>query len=49
MLGAYEIDCDGDGSAETLVKLRNPWSELEWKGRFSDDDKWWDKVNASIK
>ncbi len=28
MLGAYEIDCDGDGSAETLVKLRNPWSEL---------------------
>ena len=35
ILGAYE--CEG----HKLVKLRNPWGGVEWKGRWRDNDPNW--------
>eukprot|EP01123_Difflugia_compressa_P010480 TRINITY_DN3847_c0_g1_i1.p1 TRINITY_DN3847_c0_g1~~TRINITY_DN3847_c0_g1_i1.p1 ORF type:complete len:1025 (-),score=208.60 TRINITY_DN3847_c0_g1_i1:50-3124(-) len=35
ILGAYEI------SGHRLLKIRNPWGNHEWKGRWSDGSKEW--------
>ena len=33
-----------------LLKIRNPWGELEWKGGASDrDKKFWNSISASEK
>ncbi len=31
------------GQTKRLVKLRNPWGKGEWKGKWSDSDKRWNK------
>uniref|UniRef100_A0AAR2M6T0 Calpain catalytic domain-containing protein n=1 Tax=Pygocentrus nattereri TaxID=42514 RepID=A0AAR2M6T0_PYGNA len=32
------------GSPVELVRLRNPWGQVEWMGAWSDDSKEWDRV-----
>ncbi|KAL6461893.1 hypothetical protein MHYP_G00300380 [Metynnis hypsauchen] len=32
------------GSPVQLVRLRNPWGQVEWMGAWSDDSKEWDRV-----
>ena len=40
VIGAYEIE------GHKLLKIRNPWGECEWKGKWRDDDPNW---TASMK
>ena len=35
------LDVDGDGSMENLIRVRNPWGQCEWTGRFSDKWEGW--------
>lgn len=28
---------------ERILKLRNPWGNKEWKGKWNDDDKRWNE------
>ena len=40
-LVAYEELTDLEGRAHRLLRLRNPWGQREWEGRWSDDaDEW---------
>ena len=32
-----------------MCKLRNPWSNFEWKGNWSDNSKNWNVVSSEIK
>jgi len=36
LLAGYEITVLG--KPVKLVKLRNPWGDSEWKGKWNDDD-----------
>ena len=40
LIAAKEIT-NKNGQPEKLVKLRNPWKEGEWKGRYSDNSDEW--------
>ena len=31
---------------ERIIKLRNPWGKGEWKGKWNDNDKNWNKTLA---
>jgi len=38
------------GKKETLVRLRNPWGKLEWKGDWSDNSPLWTpKLKAELR
>jgi hypothetical protein len=32
-----------------MVKLRNPWGQTEWSGKFSDDDPMWEEHKRAKK
>ncbi|EGR27558.1 hypothetical protein IMG5_194210 [Ichthyophthirius multifiliis] len=36
LLGAYEINVEGKETR--ILKLRNPWQVVEWRGKYSDND-----------
>ncbi|KAF5897914.1 calpain-2 catalytic subunit-like, partial [Clarias magur] len=38
-----------NGSPVELVRLRNPWGQVEWTGAWSDDSKEWDRVQPEEK
>ncbi|XP_076841257.1 calpain-8 [Brachyhypopomus gauderio] len=40
--GAEEVHMSG--SPVQLVRIRNPWGQVEWTGAWSDDSKEWDRV-----
>mmetsp|Transcript_29611 Transcript_29611/g.27061 ORF Transcript_29611/g.27061 Transcript_29611/m.27061 type:complete len:185 (-) Transcript_29611:927-1481(-) len=43
ILGAYEV------GKIRLLKMRNPWGKVEWKGDYSDDsDKWTDDLKEEV-
>ena len=47
-LHAYAIlDCrevtGNDGKKAQIIKIRNPWGQIEWKGDWSDTSKKWTK------
>ena len=46
LLGGYEIELKGD--LHRLVKIRNPRSKIEWKGKWSDYDPLWKTVPIEI-
>merc|ERR1712217_344856 len=44
VLGTVEVPY-GNGF-EKLIKLRNPWGDTEWKGRYSDNSSAWTEEAA---
>ena len=40
LISAAEV-IDAQGNQAQLVKLRNPWGNFEWKGRWSDHSDCW--------
>ncbi|XP_066509328.1 calpain-2 catalytic subunit-like [Hoplias malabaricus] len=38
-----------NGTPVQLVRIRNPWGQVEWTGAWSDDSKEWDKVLSEEK
>ena len=36
LIDTYELP-----NSEKLCKVRNPWGNFEWKGRWSDNDRQW--------
>ncbi|XP_063775089.1 calpain-8-like [Pseudophryne corroboree] len=45
--GAEEVACRG--RREQLVRIRNPWGEVEWTGPWSDDSSEWNSVDPQVK
>ncbi|XP_076829095.1 calpain-1 catalytic subunit isoform X2 [Brachyhypopomus gauderio] len=37
------------GSPTKLVRIRNPWGEVEWTGAWSDNSREWENVNPSVR
>ncbi|KAJ8350588.1 hypothetical protein SKAU_G00257180 [Synaphobranchus kaupii] len=37
------------GSPTKLVRIRNPWGEMEWTGPWSDNSREWESVDRSIR
>ncbi|XP_067117306.1 calpain-1 catalytic subunit isoform X2 [Osmerus mordax] len=37
------------GSPTKLVRIRNPWGEVEWTGAWSDNSREWDSVERSVR
>jgi len=42
LLEAHEIE--HHGHPVRLVKMRNPWGQKEWSGKWSDNDAVWNEV-----
>ena len=42
LLAGYEVNTLQ--GRERLVKIRNPWGDKEWLGRFSDNSQDWQSV-----
>ncbi len=47
LLAAYEISLRGQ--PVRLVKLRNPWGDKEWLGRWADNSQEWSQVDPQVK
>ncbi|XP_069578377.1 calpain-1 catalytic subunit [Brachyistius frenatus] len=37
------------GNMTKLVRIRNPWGEVEWTGSWSDNSREWDSVDRSVR
>uniref|UniRef100_A0A672HTH1 Calpain-1 catalytic subunit n=1 Tax=Salarias fasciatus TaxID=181472 RepID=A0A672HTH1_SALFA len=37
------------GNMTKLVRIRNPWGEVEWTGPWSDDSREWDSVDRGVR
>uniref|UniRef100_A0A667X9N9 Calpain-1 catalytic subunit n=1 Tax=Myripristis murdjan TaxID=586833 RepID=A0A667X9N9_9TELE len=37
------------GNMTKLVRIRNPWGEVEWTGPWSDNSREWDNVDRSVR
>ncbi|XP_068088944.1 calpain-2 catalytic subunit-like [Hyperolius riggenbachi] len=50
---AYSVtaaeEVDYRGRQEKLIRIRNPWGEVEWTGAWSDNSNEWNSVEGSIR
>ncbi|XP_063686237.1 calpain-5-like [Bolinopsis microptera] len=51
IIRCYELSLGflGMDGKHKLVKIRNPWGDTEWKGKWSDDDPKWGEISDSQK
>ena len=53
--GLYDVELENSndpserGSTVRLIRIRNPWGEKEWNGRWSDDSSEWMKVSEEVR
>ncbi|XP_041959551.1 calpain-9 [Alosa sapidissima] len=45
--GVEEVNCGG--RKVHLIRVRNPWGQVEWNGRWSDNSKEWNMIDRSEK
>ena len=43
------LDVETPDRKETLIRLRNPWGNFEWKGRWSDQSEEWNQVSEDLR
>jgi len=37
------------GTVRKIIRIRNPWAEIEWTGSWNDEDPIWDKIRPEEK
>ncbi|XP_041107938.1 calpain-2 catalytic subunit-like isoform X2 [Polyodon spathula] len=47
MTGAEEVIYKGQ--PERIVRIRNPWGQVEWTGAWSDNSREWDYISPDVK
>ena len=47
MIGVKENIKGSDGKSYNLIKIRNPWGEERWKGKWSDSSNMWTSTARS--
>ncbi|XP_074846008.1 calpain-2 catalytic subunit [Carettochelys insculpta] len=45
--GAEEVNCRG--SMQKLIRIRNPWGEVEWTGKWNDNCPNWNSVAPEVR
>ncbi|XP_021489306.1 calpain-2 catalytic subunit [Meriones unguiculatus] len=45
--GAEEVE--SSGSLQKLIRIRNPWGEVEWTGRWNDNCPSWNTVDPDVR
>ncbi|XP_062867243.1 calpain-1 catalytic subunit [Trichomycterus rosablanca] len=45
--GVEEVECRGN--VIKLIRIRNPWGEVEWTGAWSDNSKEWSGIEPSVR
>ncbi|XP_036782112.2 calpain-2 catalytic subunit isoform X3 [Manis pentadactyla] len=43
------IDVESRGSLQKLVRIRNPWGEVEWTGRWNDSCPNWNTIDPEVR
>ncbi|XP_073072778.1 calpain-2 catalytic subunit isoform X3 [Manis javanica] len=43
------IDVESRGSLQKLVRIRNPWGEVEWTGRWNDNCPNWNTIDPEVR
>ncbi|CAL8378324.1 unnamed protein product [Boreogadus saida] len=48
-VGIFHFQVVYRGTPTKLVRIRNPWGEVEWTGSWSDNSREWDSVDRNVR